>query len=145
MTRTTRALRLKLQAPAPVISRPMSLAAKQDFDETLSEQSETRVQFLDDEAKSGVLVACETSHRGGLMAPLVKKLSGLELEVHQVESRMLAGKRSERLWVSAPDGQPISQRRQALLRTAVFNAMEALNHESDPLLTPESSRELAAG
>ena len=80
-----------------------------------------------------------------LMAPLVNKLSGLELEVHQVESRMREGKRSERLWVATTDGQPISQRRQALLRAAVFTAMETLNHETNPRLTSETSRELAAG
>lgn len=141
----TCAFRIKFETLAPVISRPMSLAKKHPFSNTLPEPKETHVQFLDDEAKSGVLVACETSHPGGLMARLVNKLSDLELEVHQVESRMREGKRSERLWVSAPDGQPISQRRQALLRAAVFNAMETLNHEAAPPLESADSRELSAG
>ena len=71
------------------------------------------VQFLDDEAKSGVLVACETSHPGGVIAPLVRGLTHLKLEVHHVESKLSDGVRSERLWVSAPDGEPLSQRRLA--------------------------------
>lgn len=85
------------------------------------------VQFLDDEAKSGVLVACETSHPGGVIAPLVRGLTDLKLEVHQIESKLSHGVRSERLWVSTPDGEPLSQRRQGLLRTAVFQALESVN------------------
>jgi len=88
------------------------------------------VQFLDDEAKSGVLVACETSHPGGVIAPLVRGLIHLKLEVHHVESKLSDGVRSERLWVSAPDGEPLSQRRQGLLRTAVFQALESVDQAS---------------
>ncbi|HEU5073834.1 MAG TPA: hypothetical protein VFU02_06670 [Polyangiaceae bacterium] len=105
--------------------------------------TQTRVQFLDDvrfrdeEAKSGVLVACETSHPGGMIAPLVRGLTDLKLEVHQVESKLSDGVRSERLWVSAPDGEPLSQRRQGLLRTAVFQALESVTD-------PEDANELTA-
>jgi hypothetical protein len=93
------------------------------------------VQFLDDEAKSGVLVACETSHPGGVIAPLVRGLSALKLEVHKIESKLSDGVRSERLWVSAPDGAPLSQRRQGLLRTAVFQALESMNEQPPDELT----------
>ncbi|HEY6729036.1 MAG TPA: hypothetical protein VI197_33730 [Polyangiaceae bacterium] len=90
------------------------------------------VHFPDDEAKSGVLVACETSHPGGVIAPLVRGLSDLKLEVHQIESKLSHGVRSERLWVSSPDGEPLSQRRQGLLRTAVFQALESVTDEPGP-------------
>lgn len=95
--------------------------------------SQTRVQFHDDvrfpddEAKSGVLVACETSHPGGVIAPLVRRISDLKLEVHNLESRLTQGMRSERLWVTSPDGKPLSPDRQGQLRTAVFRALEAVN------------------
>ena len=91
--------------------------------------SQTHVKFSEDEAKSGVVVACETSHPGGVIAPLVRGLTDLKLEVHQIESKLSDGVRSERLWVSAPDGEPLSQRRQGLLRTAVFEALESVSHE----------------
>ena len=87
------------------------------------------MKFSEDEAKSGVVVACETSHPGGVIAPLVRGLTDLKLEVHQIESKLSDGVRSERLWVSAPDGEPLSQRRQGLLRTAVFEALESVSHE----------------
>lgn len=103
--------------------------------------SQTRVQFHDarqfpdDEAKSGVIVACETSHPGGVIAPLVRGLTDLKLEVHQIESKLSRGVRSERLWVSSPDGEPLSQRRQGLLRTAVFQALESVNEATPDDLT----------
>ena len=93
------------------------------------------VHFADDEEKSGVLVACETSHPGGVIAPLVRGLTDLKLEVHQIESKLNQGVRSERLWVSAPDGEPLSQRRQGLLRTAVFQALESMNEPTPDELT----------
>lgn len=89
--------------------------------------SSTHVKFSEDEAKSGVVVACETSHPGGVIAPLVRGLTDLKLEVHQIESKLTDGVRSERLWVSAADGEPLSQRRQGLLRTAVFEALESVS------------------
>jgi len=101
--------------------------------------SSTHVKFSEDEAKSGVVVACETSHPGGVIAPLVRGLTDLKLEVHQIESKLADGVRSERLWVSAPDGEPLSQRRQGLLRTAVFEALESVSQ------TPTATRsELSA-
>lgn len=122
------------QAPAP--SEP---PASQSRTPTQPPQSQTRaqarvhflddVQFSDDEAKSGVLVECETSHPGGVIAPLVRGLSDLKLEVHKLESKLSDGMRSERLWVTAPDGAPLSQRRQGLLRTAVFQALESMNED----------------
>lgn len=114
----------------PGVSRAPSLSSARGH-------KQTRVQFLDDvrfrdeEAKSGVLVACETSHPGGMIAPLVRGLTDLKLEVHQIESKLSDGVRSERLWVSAPDGEPLSQRRQGLLRTAVFQALESVNDPAD--------------
>jgi len=101
--------------------------------------SSTHVKFSEDEAKSGVVVACETSHPCGVIAPLVRGLTDLKLEVHQIESKLADGVRSERLWVSAPDGEPLSQRRQGLLRTAVFEALESVSQ------TPTATRsELSA-
>ena len=89
------------------------------------------MRFLDDESNAKVVVACETDHLGGMLAPLVKGLSHLELEVHQIESRVADGVRSERLVVATSDGQPLSQRRQALLRDAVFSAMDFMQQTAN--------------
>jgi hypothetical protein len=98
-------------------------------------QFHDELHFPDDEAKSGVVVACETSHPGGVIAPLVRGLTDLNLEVHQIESKLSHGVRSERLWVSSADGEPLSQRRQGLLRTAVFQALESVNEPTPDDLT----------
>ncbi len=100
------------------------------------EPCETRVQFSDDEASGGVVVACETSHPGGLIAPLVKRLSDLKLEVHQIESRLQSGMRFERLHVAAADGKPLSQQRQALLQAAVFQSMDVVRQTCVPVAAP---------
>ena len=84
----------------------------------------TRVRFLDGGSNANIVVACETDHPGGMLAPLVKGLSSLQLEVHHIESRVSDGVRSERLLVASADGQPLSQRRQELLRDAVFTVMD---------------------
>lgn len=132
---TSSPYRLTTHIPAP----PAALPTAGPSVSSTRGHSRTRVQFLDDvhfpddEAKSGVLVACETSHPGGVIAPLLRGLTDLKLEVHQIESKLNDGVRSERLWVSAPDGEPLSQRRQGQLRTAVFRALESVNETSpDP-------------
>jgi UTP:GlnB (protein PII) uridylyltransferase len=105
----------------------MKLTDQQSKSPMDAPKGQTRIRFLDDESQHGVVVACETEHPGGMLAPLVKGLSRLQLEVHQIESKLSGGVRSERLLVATPDGTPLSQRRQALLRTAVFNAMDSMN------------------
>lgn len=99
----------------------------------------TRVRFSDDRSKGGVVVDCETDQLGGMLAPLVQGLSRLELEVHQIESRLKAGVRSERLLVAAADGEPLSQRRQALLRAAVFSALDSMQTTPSEAPHPKSS------
>src|SRR5687768_6274810 len=105
--------------------------------------NQTRVKFLEDDARSGVVVACETSHPGGVIAPLVRGLTDLKLEVHQIESKLTDGVRSERLWVSAADGEPLSQRRHGLLRTAVFEALESASQASVSQATTAPRTELS--
>lgn len=122
ITLTSRPLHQPSRVAAPSIATAPSVANTRG--------SQTHVKFSEDEAKSGVVVACETSHPGGVIAPLVRGLTDLKLEVHQIESKLADGVRSERLWVSAPDGEPLSQRRQGLLRTAVFQALESVSQET---------------
>lgn len=106
---------------------PLTTRPKPEETRVATGENQTHVQFLDSEANDSVVVAFETSHRGGMLAPLVKSISDLQLEVHQIESRINDGVRSERLMVAAADGEPLSQSRQALLRTAVFSAVETMN------------------
>jgi len=123
-------------APAASVAAASGTAASGPSVSSTRGRAQTHVQFVDDiqfaddEEKSGVLVACQTSHPGGVIAPLVRGLTDLKLEVHQIESKLSDGVRSERLWVSAPGGEPLSQRSQGLLRTAVFQALESVNEPS---------------
>lgn len=89
--------------------------------------SQTKVQFIECENDSQIVVVVRTTLRGGLVAHLVDTFSRIRVEVHKVESRLEDESWVQRLVVAAPGGKPLDRALIDELRAAVFATIEMVS------------------
>ena len=102
--------------------------------------SHTRVRFV--EAGSGILSLLEvdSDHGRGLFGRITAALFLLRVQLVRAESKVLGGRRLERLWVVEFDGAPIRPHRRLEIQTEVLSAVESESATRRSYLTSSSPR-----
>jgi hypothetical protein len=83
----------------------------------------TTVRFLESCAGSLALLEIETPHGFGLFSRLTHALYALEIQVVRAESRVVDGRRVERLFLVELDGTPILSVRRLQIQVEVLRAV----------------------